>query len=154
MILLFCAVFAISFYCKGQDNNACVANPPFIPRCDSCFKRVVLMKVIPDTVPLETEEITVQIKNLSPFYVTYGSYYFIQKETDKGKWEDVLKCENLGWELVLYMLEPNHQRILQLSLLKKVSSYVAGKYRIVKRFELTTTKRIYKPWVEAEFYLK
>jgi len=113
------------------------------------------MKVIPDTVPLEAEKITVQIKNLSSFYVTYGSYYFIQKETDKGKWEDVvLKGENLGWELVLYMLEPNHQRTLQLSLLKKFSSYVAGKYRIVKKFELTTTKRIYKPWAEAEFYLE
>lgn len=91
------------------------------------------MRAIPDTISLEAEEITVLIKNTSPFYIMYGSYYFIQKEVNDGKWEDVeLEGKNMGWELVLYVLEPNHQKKVHFSLLKKFSSYVAGKYRIVK----------------------
>lgn len=152
--LFFAVFFIFSLSCKGQENK-CLRDTSSFFQCDSCPRRFILMEVIPDTISLKADKITVLIENVSPFHIGYGSYYFFQRQTNEGEWKDVaLEEENIGWELVLYMLEPKQRKLLECSLLKKFSNYTVGKYRIVKYFELTTTRRIYNPEVAAEFYLK
>jgi len=93
----------------------------------------ISMIVRDETVGPQTETVTLVIQNLSGKKFEYGAPYEIEKQID-GEWYSYPPEEDIGFIMILYMLEPNATVEETIILYSFYGSLKPGIYRVVKSF--------------------
>ena len=93
----------------------------------------ISMIVRDESVRPQTEVITLVIQNLSGKTFEYGAPYVIEKQVD-GLWYSYPPEEDIGFIMILYILEPNTTAEETIILYSFYGRLEPGKYRVVKSF--------------------
>lgn len=91
------------------------------------------MIVRDETVGPQTETVILVIQNLSGKTFEYGATYEIEKQID-GVWYSYPPEEDIGFIMILYILEPNTTAEETIILYSFYGRLEPGNYRVVKLF--------------------
>lgn len=103
------------------------------PNSDKRELGEISMIVRDETVGPQAETVTLVIQNLSGNTFEYGAPYEIEKQID-GVWYSYPPEEDIGFIMILYMLEPNTTAEETIILYSFYGRLEPGKYRVVKSF--------------------
>ena len=97
------------------------------------------------------EGITFKLVNISDYDLTYGLSYHLEKE-ENGKWYKVKPKEEMNFIMIAYQLKKGEEKEENLKWTTYYGKLPEGKYRLVKSFNLESTKEEF--YTSLEFIIK